>query len=150
MDDTARATAAKRAYNDLQEHIAALDKAGLLTTIDAPINKDTEMHPLVRWQFRGGIPEPERKAFLFTNVTDSRGRKYDIPVLVGGLAANPENYRIGMGAKTLDEIGPKMVYGHGQPDQPTLVTQAPCQEVVLQGKDIQGEGKGREAQPIPI
>jgi 4-hydroxy-3-polyprenylbenzoate decarboxylase len=44
---------------------------------------------LVRWQFRGGIPEPERKAFLFTNVTDRRGRKYDIPVLVGGLAANP-------------------------------------------------------------
>ena len=150
MDDTARATGMKRVYNDLQEHIAALDKAGLLTTIDAPINKDTEMHPLVRWQFRGGIPEPERKAFLFTNVTDSRGREYDIPVLVGGLAANPEIYRIGMGAETLDEIGPKWDYGLGHPVQPTVVTEAPCQEVVLQGADIQGEGKGLDALPIPI
>ena len=154
MDDTgkaaAKAGAGKRSYNDLQEHIAALDKAGLLTTIDAPINKDTEMHPLVRWQFRGGIPEPERKAFLFTNVTDSRGRKYDIPVLVGGLAANPEIYRIGMGAETLAEIGPKWDYGLGHPVQPTVVTKAPCQEVVLTGADIQGEGKGLDALPIPI
>ena len=40
--------------------------------------------PLVRWQFRGGLREADRKAFLFTNVTDSKGRKYDIPVVIGG------------------------------------------------------------------
>jgi hypothetical protein len=74
-----------RSYPDLHDHVRALDKAGLLITIDRPINKDTEMHPLVRWQFRGGIEEKDRKAFLFTNVIDSKGRKYDIPVLVGGL-----------------------------------------------------------------
>jgi hypothetical protein len=27
--------------------------------VDRLINKDTEMHPLVRWQFRGGIPEED-------------------------------------------------------------------------------------------
>ena len=42
----------KRGYRDLHEHLAALDEAGLLVTIDEPVNKDTEMHPLVRWQFR--------------------------------------------------------------------------------------------------
>src|SRR5476651_541184 len=92
-----------RAYPDLHEHIKALDEAGLLITVDRPINKDTEMHPLVRWQFRGGIEEKDRKAFLFTNVTDSKGRTYDIPVLVGGLAANREIYRIGVGVP-LDQI----------------------------------------------
>ena len=61
------------------------------------------MHPLVRWQFRGGIAEKDRKAFLFTNVIDAKGRKYDIPVAVGVLAANREIYRIGMGC-ALDEI----------------------------------------------
>ena len=86
-----------RTYPDLHDHIRALEKAGLLITVDRPINKDTEMHPLVRWQFRGGIEEKDRKAFLFTNVTDTKGRKYDIPVLVGGLAANREIYRIGIG-----------------------------------------------------
>ena len=79
-----------------------------------PINKDTEMHPLVRWQFRGGIEEKDRKAFLFTNVTDCKGRKYDIPVLVGGLAANREIYRIGVGCE-FDEIDARWVAGRAEP-----------------------------------
>ena len=58
-----------KGYPDFQDHLEALDKAGLLTKIDKTVNKDTEMHPLVRWQFRGGIPEPDRKAFVFNNIT---------------------------------------------------------------------------------
>lgn len=150
MSDSTPAGTRQRSYNDLHEHIAALDKAGLLTTIDAPINKDTEMHPLVRWQFRGGIPEPERKAFLFNNVTDSRGRKYDIPVVVGALAANPEIYRIGMGVDALDQIGPRWDHALGNPVQPTVVETAPVQEIVMQGAEVKGEGKGLDALPIPI
>ena len=72
-----------RSYADLHEHLDRLERAGLLHRIDAPVNKDTEMHPLVRWQFRGGIAEKDRKAFLFTNVVDSKGKHYDIPVVVG-------------------------------------------------------------------
>ena len=64
-----------RDYPDLHDHIVALEKAGYLIRVERPINKDTEMHPLVRWQFRGGIPEHERKAFLFTNVVDSHGKR---------------------------------------------------------------------------
>jgi 4-hydroxy-3-polyprenylbenzoate decarboxylase len=150
MSEAARTPAGGRSYNDLQEHLAALDEAGLLYTIDEPINRDTEMHPLVRWQFRGGIPEKDRKAFLFTNVTDSRGRKYDIPVVVGALAANAEIYRIGMGADTLDDIGPTWERGLNNPVGTNVVTDAPCQEVVLEGADIQGEGNGLDALPIPI
>ncbi len=41
------------------------------------------MHALVRWQFRGGIAESQRKGFLFENVIDSTSRRYDIPVEVG-------------------------------------------------------------------
>ena len=44
-----------RAYADLHEHVAALSDAGLLYVVNEPINKDTEIHPLVRWQYRGGI-----------------------------------------------------------------------------------------------
>src|SRR4051812_33743959 len=77
-----------RTYHDLHEHVLALAREGLLVIVDEPINKDTEMHPLVRWQYRGGIPEPKRKAFLFTQPTDSKTRRFDIAVLVAGLAAN--------------------------------------------------------------
>src|SRR6516164_6531838 len=82
---------------DFQEHLARLEAQGLVTRIDRPINKDTELHPLVRWQFQGGLSEPQRRAFLFTNVVDASGRRYDIPVAVGALGASPQIYSIGMG-----------------------------------------------------
>ncbi len=110
-----------RSYPDLHEHVLALARAGLLVVVDEPINKDTEMHPLVRWQYRGGIPEPERKAFLFTQPTDSKGRRFDISVLVAGLAANRDVYRIGFG-KPLDEIGPTWVKAIADPMPPRVVT----------------------------
>src|SRR5436309_7345007 len=89
---------------DLQEHIADLAAKGLITRIDHPVNKDTELHPLVRLQFIGGIPEAERRAFLFTNVTDVSGKRYDIPVVVGAIAASAEIYALGMGCD-VSEIG---------------------------------------------
>ena len=79
-------TSHKRRYADLHEHLQALKEQGLLLTIDRPIDKDAELHPLMRWQFVGGIEEHERKAFLFTHVIDGRGRKYEFPVVVGALA----------------------------------------------------------------
>src|SRR3979411_2903157 len=79
-----------RSYPDLHEHVLALAREGLLVVVDESINKDTEMHPLVRWQYRGGIPEPERKAFLFTQPTDSKGRRFDMSVPVAGRADNPD------------------------------------------------------------
>src|SRR3989442_6069507 len=99
-----RAGLQQRPRLDFQDHLADLEAAGLLVRIDRPINKDTELHPLVRWQFLGGIPEDERRAFLFTNVVDSRGERYDIPVAVGALAASPRIYAMGMG-KPVEEIG---------------------------------------------
>ena len=138
-----------RGYADLHEHVLALARAGLLFVVDEPINKDTEMHPLVRWQYRGGIPEGERKAFLFTQPTDSKGRRFDIAVLVAGLAANREVYRIGFG-KPLEEIGRTWVEAIANPVAPRLVTEAPCQEVVITGADLERDGAALDGLPVPI
>jgi 3-polyprenyl-4-hydroxybenzoate decarboxylase len=43
-------------FKDVREHLAALETAGLLVRVDRRINKDTELNPLVRLQFRG-LPE---------------------------------------------------------------------------------------------
>jgi 4-hydroxy-3-polyprenylbenzoate decarboxylase len=142
-------TAPPRSYPDLHEHLKALDEAGLLITVDRPINKDTEMHPLVRWQFRGGIEEQDRKAFLFTNVTDSRGRRYDIPVVVGAIAANEEIYRIGMGVP-LDQIDATWQKAMAAPIPPKIVEHAPCQEIVVTGDELLEPGKGLDGIPVPI
>ena len=139
-----------RTYPDLREHIEALDRAGLLIRVDRAINKDTEMHPLVRWQFRGGIAESERKAFLFTNVTDSKGRVYDIPVLVGGIAANEEIYRIGMGVANVGEIDATWRQAMANPIKPRVVETAPCQEIVYTGAQLSEPGKGLDGLPVPI
>ena len=40
-------------YKDLREHIKALEVNNKLARIKREINKDTELMPLVRWQFRG-------------------------------------------------------------------------------------------------
>jgi 4-hydroxy-3-polyprenylbenzoate decarboxylase len=140
---------AERRYRDLHEHLKALDAAGLLVRVERAINKDTEMHPLVRWQFRGGIAEKDRKAFLFTNVTDSKGRKYDIPVVVGALAASREIYRIGMGCP-LEKINEVWTRAIAHPIAPKTVDQAPCHDVVITGKDLEKPGNALDAIPLPI
>ncbi len=133
---------------DFQDHLAGLEAAGLVERIDAPINKDTELHPLVRWQFIGGMPEDKRRAFVFTNVTDSKGRRYDIPVAVGALAASPEIYAIGMGRK-VEDIGEAWMQAIAHPIAPIAVTSAPCQEIVLTGSDLKAPG-GLAALPVPV
>src|SRR4051812_1030160 len=138
-----------RTYPDLHDHIAALEKAGQLIRVDRPINKDTEMHPLVRWQFRGGLPESDRKAFLFTNVIDSKGKRYDIPVVVGALAANREIYRIGLGCD-LDKIEATWARATASPIKPRIVTDAPCHEIVITGDELNKDGMGLDGIPVPI
>ena len=142
------ASAPARSYPDLHDHIAALREAGLLIEIDREINKDTEMHPLVRWQFRGGIAAEDRRAFLFTNVVDSKGRRFDIPVLVCGLAGNNRIYSIGMGCR-IEEVRERWIKAMSHPIKPSLVAAAPCHEIVHSG-DALHNGHGLDALPVPI
>ena len=134
---------------DFQAHLERLEKLGLLIRVDRPINKDTELHPLVRCQFLGGIPEEERRAFLFTNVVDSRERRYDMPVVVGALAASPKIYAAGMGC-AVEEIGPAWDRAIANPIPPTVVNSAPCQEVIIRGDELKKDGGGLASLPVPI
>jgi len=140
---------AARGYPDLHDHLETLKKQGLLVTVTERIDKDSELHPLVRWEFVGGMKEEERKAFLFTNIVDGRGRKYDMPVVVGAIAANRAIYSAGMGAP-VEEIDRKWENAIAHPVEPRIVNNAACHEVVIEGEALQGEGHGLDALPIPI
>ena len=137
------------AYPDLHQHVLELWRKNLLVVVDEPINKDTEMHPLVRWQYRGGIPEKDRKAFLFTNPTDGKGRKFEASVLVAGLAATPEVYRVGFG-KPLEKIGETWINAIAHPIEPNIVEDAICQEIVTIGDDLDKPGAALDGVPVPI
>ena len=134
---------------DFQAHLAALEAQGLLVRVDRPIDKDTELHPLVRWQFQGGLSEDKRRAFLFTNVIDGRGRRYDMPVAVGALAASPAIYAVGMG-KPVEDIGAAWVDAIANPIAPVKVTSPPCQEVVIKGDELRKPDGGLKLLPVPI
>jgi 4-hydroxy-3-polyprenylbenzoate decarboxylase len=141
--------AVARGYPDLHEHLAALDAAGWLVRVTRPINKDTELHPLVRWQFRGGIPEPQRKAFLFEHVVDGRGHRYPMPVAVGVLAANRQIYSLGMGCPA-EEIGRRWQAARQHPIPPRLVASGPVHEVVRSGAQLDEPYGGVDGLPVPI
>jgi 4-hydroxy-3-polyprenylbenzoate decarboxylase len=97
----------------------------------------------------GGIPEHERRAFLFTNVVDGRGRRFDMPVLVGAFAASPDIYAEGMGC-AVGDIGGVWMKAMREPVAPVRVTLAPCQEVVVTGNDLRGPDGGLKRLPVPV
>ena len=84
VPDASRSSSHVKVAKDFQEHLAALEKRGLVVRVERPINKDTELHPLARWQFQGALSEDKRRAFVFTKVVGSDGKKFDMPVVVGG------------------------------------------------------------------
>ncbi|ESR26154.1 UbiD family decarboxylase [Lutibaculum baratangense] len=137
------------APTDLQEHLERLEARGLLTRIDRPIDKDSELHPLSRWQFQGGLREEQRRGFLFTDVRGAKGESYEIPVATGVLAASAEIYAAGLGVEVA-EIGDVWVRAMETPVEPEMVDAAPCQEVVLTGDDLTRPGGGLATLPVPI
>ena len=133
---------------DFRECLDALEKAGLVIRVTRSINKDTELHPLVRWQFRG-LPESQRRAFLFENVRDSRGRSYDMPVVVGALAGSEDIYTLGMGCTNSEEAFERWENALANPVAPRLVATGPAQEVVHAGEGLLEHG-GLDEFPVPV
>src|SRR5512142_2060076 len=121
-------------YRDFRQHLETLERRGKLVRIKRAINKDTELMPLVRWQFRG-LEEDQRKAFLFENVIDAKGKRYGMPVTVGTLAATTEIYAIGMMCER-DEIHERWTHAQLHPIAPVRVSNAPAHEVVWRGEDL--------------
>jgi UbiD family decarboxylase len=134
-------------YRDFREHLKALEERGKLLRIKRQINKDTELMPLVRWQFRG-LEERDRKAFMFENVVDSKGRSYAMPVTVGTLAATTEIYAIGMMCEP-EQIHERWTRAQLDPVEPVKVQKAAVHEVVWQGDDLLN-GHGLDMIPVPI
>jgi 4-hydroxy-3-polyprenylbenzoate decarboxylase len=133
-------------YQNVREYLHALEAAGKLLRVTQPINKDTEMHPLVRLQYRG-LPEEERRAFFFENVHDSRGRKFDMPVAVACYAGSRDIYALGMQCNK-DEIFDKWTHAQSHPIEPVEVISGPAQEKVIAGDELRRSGL--DLLPVPI
>ncbi len=125
-------------YRDLRDYLDVLSGRGLLHVVDEPVCKDTELVPLVRLQFRG-LPEEQRKAFWFRNVTDARGRSFDGSVVLGALGSSRGVYGAALGVEP-DQIAAAWARAHGNHLPPRTVSRddAPVKEVGLRAPDLKG------------
>jgi 4-hydroxy-3-polyprenylbenzoate decarboxylase len=134
-------------YGDLREYLAELEKKDLLVRVTRPVNKDTELVPLVRLQFRG-LPEKDRLAFLFEHVVDSSGRRYDGSVVMGAFAASRAVYSTALAAEP-DDVAARWAAALAGPVEPVVVRTGPCKEIVLEGQSLLEAG-GVTGFPHPI
>ncbi len=142
----------RRYFRDLRDFIAVLEETGNLHRISARIEKNTELMPLVRWQYQG-LPDAQRKAFLFENVTDPKGKSYEYPVAVGVLGASRAIYKMALGIS--DNEGPGAVAERwnqalSHPIPPKLVKKGPVKDVILKGSEISRPDGGLLRFPVPI
>lgn len=138
----------RKPYEDLRGFLAVLEAAGKLYRVQRAIDKDSELHPLVRWQYRGGIPEDERKAFLFENVVDPLGRTYQGSVLVGGLAGSAAIYSLGLQCAP-EEVTDRWIAALERPIPPEIVGNGPVRQEIHSGAHLL-EHEGFMEFPIPI
>ena len=144
-------------YSSLRDYLAALKVDGLYTSVQTPVSTDLELTEIGCRLIRKGGP-----AVLFENVKTETGAPADMPVLIN-LFGTVERVARGvtMGGKTrttaqdLREVGELLAFMR-QPEppkgvgdalklapliktvmamRPKIVRKAPCQEVVLKGKD---------------
>ena len=135
-------------YKDLRDFISLLEKRGQIKRISQPVDPFLEMTEICDRTLRAGGP-----ALLFENPRGSA-----IPVLAN-LFGTPERVALGMGESSVEalrEVGRLLAYlkepepPKGMKDAwqklpifkqvlnmaPAVVKKAPCQEVVLEGEDV--------------
>ncbi len=139
-------------YQSLRDFMDALEKSGRLVRVTEPVSPNLEMTEIQTRLLAEGGP-----AVLFENVVGDDGKKYDMPVLVN-LFGTVDRVAAGMNRKPeeLREVGETLAFLK-QPEppasireafsmlplaktvmamKPKTVSKAPCQQVVLEGDDV--------------
>jgi 4-hydroxy-3-polyprenylbenzoate decarboxylase len=114
-------------YTSLRDYIETLESREKLFRIQREVCRETELEPLVRWQFRG-LQESERRAFLFEKVASVAGRKYNMAVLSGACGSSRAIYALGMNCAE-EEIFERWINAQKNPIDPVVVPSGPVQEI---------------------
>ena len=134
-------------YTDLRAFIQELERRGKLYRWGRPVNKDSELMPLMRLQYRGRSDE-ERQAFLYENVTDAKGGRYGIKVLSGVYGASRKIVALGMGCEDPGDIYERWRQAVARPIEPVTVNSGLVQEEFHIGADL--ETVGLTMLPAPV
>ncbi|MBI2231566.1 MAG: UbiD family decarboxylase [Deltaproteobacteria bacterium] len=119
-------------YSDFRAYLGELEKRGRLHRWRRPVNKDTELMPLMRLQYRG-IEDGKRRAFLYENVRDGKGKQFDIRVATGVYGSSRDVTALGLGCDDPRDIYEKWRDALSHMHEPRVVSSAPVQEEVYSG-----------------
>lgn len=134
-------------YADLREFLAELDRRGKLHRWKQPLNKDRDLGPLMRLQYRG-LPEDARQAFLYESVVDSKGNHYGMRVAMGAYGASRSVLSLGLGCEDPQQVCETWREALRRPLDPVIVERGPAQEEVHIGSELQEHGLARL--PVPV
>lgn len=116
------------AYKDIRTLITQLEDAGLLHRIQREVNWDLEIAGIMRHLYKQGHDTP---AIIFENVKDS-----DIPMLSGILYGDKKYSMLFDAEPTLQGVVEHWNSHSKGAIDPKVVKNAPCQENVLMGDDV--------------
>jgi 4-hydroxy-3-polyprenylbenzoate decarboxylase len=139
-------------YASLRDFMSMLESRGRLVRVAAPVSPELEMT-----EIQTRLLAERGPAVLFENVVGTDGRRFDMPMLVN-LFGSVERVAWGMGREPaeLRQVGETLAFLR-QPEppggwreavgmlpllktvmamKPRSVSRAPCQEVVLQGEEV--------------
>ena len=134
-------------FADFRALISDFEARGKLYRWQKPVNKDTELMPLMRLQYRG-LTDEKRQALLFENVHDSKGKKYNVKVATGVYGSSREILGLGMGCEDPQDIYEKWRHALAKPLPSRLVSHAPVQEEVYSGARLSDFGLTELPAPV--
>lgn len=134
-------------YRDLRAFLDALRARGMLYTFREPIDKDSELLPLVRLELRG-LSDAERKVLLFEDVRNAAGTRYEMGVAAGVYGLSDQVLALGMGCESPEEMLEKWHGALENPIPPVVVDHGPVQEVVHLGDAL--PKRGLDELPAPV
>lgn len=122
-------------YQDLRAFLAELERRGKVHRFPEPIDKDSELAPLLRIQLRG-LPEADRKVFVFEDVRGATGQRFDMPVVAGVYGYSEEILALGMGCENPVDMLEKWHDAMEHQLPPRIVDSGPVQEEVHVSDDL--------------
>ncbi len=134
-------------YQDFRQYLTELERVGKLRRISERVDKDRELNPLVKWQYRG-LEESERFGFLFEQVVDRNGRLYGGRVASSVIAPNRRVYALALGCP-LEEVHSRWTQAFSHLIPPRRVSTGPVKEEIHKGKSLL-EHDGLKEFPIPF
>ena len=118
-------------YDSFREYLEVLERNDCLKWIEAEVDKDWEITSVARNYFRRTM-NSERKALGFRKV-----KGYDTPVVLGAIGASRKIYGLAMETEPgFEQIKDAWNRALSNPIPPVMVETGPCQEVVLEGDEV--------------